>query len=567
MINIKEEAARLLSETISEIAYEDILDMLEYPPDTSMGDVALPCFKLSRILRQAPPQIANALAEKIAPSAFFEKPEPLSGYLNFKLSKAAFIENIVSDILEQGSRFGANRSGENKTIVIDYSSPNVAKRFHIGHLRSTMIGHALYRILEFNGYRCVGVNHLGDWGTQFGKQIVAYKNWGSKEAVEQGGIKELMRLYVKFHEESESNPALEEEARLWFVKMEQGDAEALALWRWIVDISLAEFKQLYTRLGVDFDYYTGESFYNDKMEAVVEELRQKQLMVESDGAQVVDLQAYNMPPSLILKSDGGTLYTTRDISAALYRKQVFDFDMCLYVTGVTQALHFKQWFKVVDLMGYSWAEGLHHIPFGTVSLEGMKLSSRKGQIVLLDEVINEAVGKTLETINQKNPNLPNKEQVAEAMGIGAIVFSDLSSGRIKDVTFSWDEILNFDGETGPYVQYTHARACSVLRKAGDAAASPALDGEKICSDEEFALVRSLYAFPEQVVQAAKDFEPSIIVRYLVHLAQAFNRFYHKHPILCDDAALKASRLALVKATQQTLQKGLWLIGVASPEQV
>lgn len=567
MLNLKQTVVDLLLPHLEGLDADTVFSMLEYPPTPDMGDVALPCFKLSRTFRKAPPMIAEELAKAIGASDYFNAPKNVSGYLNFYVKHEAFINNIISTVMSDGKTYGSTKQDNQKNIVIDYSSPNIAKPFHIGHLRSTMIGNALYRILEFNGYNCIGVNHLGDWGTQFGKLIVAIRRWGDEEKVNQDGIKELMRLYVLFHEKAEENPSLNDEARSWLVKMEQGDEETLRLWKWTVDISLAEYDILYKRLNVDFDYLTGESFYNDKMTAVIDELREKNLMVESDGAQVVDLEDYNMPPSLILRSDGGTLYTTRDISAAMYRKKEFNFYQCLYVTGVTQALHFKQWFKVVELMGYDWAKGLHHIPFGTVSLQGSKLSTRKGQILLLTDVLDEAVAKTLEIINEKNPNLPNKEQIAEQMGVGAIVFSDLSSSRIKDVTFSWEEILNFDGETGPYVQYTHARACSVLRKSELDPRSLSFDVSTVTSETEFELVKCLYAFPEQLALAGAEFEPSILTRYLVNLAQAFNRFYNKCPILVEDDALKQSRLVLVKAVQQTLKKGLWLIGVAAPERV
>ena len=566
MLNKKTIIAELLSGIIESLDTNQIYDMLEIPPNSDMGDIALPCFKLSKSLRKPPVAIAQELADKFPKSEFVEKVEALSGYLNFFLNKEAFIENVLVHILNEGSKYGSQNVGQGKNIVIDFSAPNIAKPFHVGHLRSTVIGNSLYRIHQFNGYNCIGVNHLGDWGTQFGKLIVAYKNWGSKEQVEEGQIKTLMELYVKFHEEAEKNPALDDEARAWFTKMEQGDSEALQLWQWFKDISLNEFQKVYDILDVKFDSYAGESFYNDKMEAVVQELRDKQLLKESDGAHIVDLEEYEMPPCIILKKDGSTLYATRDITAAIYRKNQYDFEKCIYVTGAAQSLHFQQWFKVISLMGYSWFDKLVHVPFGLVSIGGEKLSTRKGKVVLLEEILSEAIKKTTEVIEAKNPNLKDKETVARQVGVGAVVFSDLSSNRIKDVSFAWEEVLNFDGETGPYVQYAHARTCSLLRKAGKDV-DMKLDSKLINSKEEYNLVKTLYDFPEKVMQAMKELEPSVITRYLVDLSQDFNRFYHECSILGEEGQLRNSRLAITKATKITLENGLKLIGLAAPEEV
>lgn len=566
MTDLKQLIAKPLSDTIAELSAEDIYAMLEYPPDPGMGDVALPCFRLSRVLRKNPVQIAEELAAAFPAVPLVQRVEAVKGYLNVFFDQGAFAQALVRDILNDDVVYGSSDEGKGKTVVIDYSAPNIAKPFHIGHLRSTVIGRALYNIYSFMGYKCVGINHLGDWGTQFGKLIVAYKKWGSREEVEERLIDALMELYVKFHEEAEKDPSLDEEARQWFSKMEQGDSEALSLWKWMMEISLKEFKKIYALLNVDFESWAGESFYEDKMPAVVEELEQKGLLTESEGARIVDLSAYGMPPCLIVKSDGSTLYATRDIAAALYRKRTYHFDKCLYVVGVTQSLHFQQWFKVVEMMGYDWAKDLYHVPFGTVSLGGEKLSTRKGKVVLLDELFGKAVEKTLATIEAKNPDLPNKEEVARQMGVGAVVFSDLSSNRIKDVSFSWEEMLNFDGETGPYVQYTHARAGSVLRKAGEAPAAD-IDGALLREPEARAVLKTLYLFPETVRQAMEDMEPSVVTRYLVDLAQDFNRFYHEHSILVEDTALRKARLALTACAQRVLRTGLGLIGLAAPERV
>lgn len=572
MLNYKAVAADLVAAKTPELSAIAVAELLEYPPNPEMGDLSLPCFKLSKQLRQAPQQIAQRLADSLEPHPAIASVEAVSGYLNFKLDKSRFAADLVGDILSSGERYGARTVGEGKTIVIDYSSPNIAKPFHIGHLRSTMIGNAIYKIHEFLGYRCVGINHLGDWGTQFGKQIAAYKLWGEADKVEQDGVEELLRLYVKFHDAAEQDPALEDEARAYFVKLEQGDKECLRLWRWFIEISYREFNKIYGLLGVSFDSDAGESFYNDKMAPVVQELADKQLLEEDNGAKLVRLDEYNMPPALILKKDGATLYHTRDIAAAFYRKATYDFHKCIYVTGAAQNLHFAQWFKIIGLMGSDWAEDLVHVPFGQVSLEGAKLSTRKGNVILLEELLQKSIEQTQQIIEQKNPSLENKAEVARQVGVGAIVFNDLSTNRIKDVVFSWEDVLNFEGESGPYVQYAHARACSVLRKASgnESVEIPALSAEQaalLVHESEQAALRELYLFPERVLQAQQKLEPSLITRHLVDIAQSFSRFYHDCPILIDDADLRAARLGLVKSVQLVLKTGLALIGVEAPEKM
>ncbi|WP_218092414.1 arginine--tRNA ligase [Paenibacillus solanacearum] len=569
-MNYKQWLAGQLAGQLEGVAEESIAELVEYPPNPQMGDLSLPCFKLSKQLRKAPQAIAEELKSKWSGNDAVARVDAVSGYFNVYLNPAKFASDVLSEVLEKGERYGSQETGQGKNIVIDYSSPNIAKTFHIGHLRSTVIGNALYNIFQFMGYNSVGINHLGDWGTQFGKLIVAYKLWGEQSKVEAEGIDELQRLYVKFHDEADAKPEMEDEARAWFVKLEQGDAEAEKLWRWFVEISLKEFHKMYDLLGVKFDSYAGESFYNDKMAAILDELKAKQLLEEDEGALLVRLDDYNMPPALMVKKDGGTLYHTRDVTAAIYRKNTYDFEKAIYVTDAGQSLHFQQWFKVIELMGYDWAKQLQHVPFGKVSLEGAKLSTRKGNVIHLEELLAKAIEKTREIIEEKNPNMENKDEVARKVGVGAIIFNDLSNNRIKDIVFSWEEALNFEGETGPYVQYTHARACSVLRKAGDGADKPdasAIDAAQLTNAEAQGVVRELYLFKERVEQAMLKLEPSIVSRYLVDLAQSFNRFYHECPILVDDPGVRSARLALVQSVRVTLKNGLRLIGLDAPEKI
>ena len=568
-MNEKLKAAEKIKSAVTELADADVLSMLEIPADRKMGDIALPCFKLSRMLKKAPPVIADSICEKLNADAqcleIFDKIESVNGYLNFFIGKNALTADL-SEIAENPD-FGKSTEGSGKTIVIDYSSPNIAKPFHIGHLRSTVIGQSIKNIYKFCGYNCVGVNHLGDWGTQFGKLIVAYKKWGSKEDIESRGIDALTEIYVKFHAEAEKDPSLDEQAREAFTKMEQHDKEYLDLWKWFVEISISEFKKTYTLIGADFESWNGESFYFDKTDRVVDELREKNLLSVDDGAEIVKLDDYNMPPCLILKSDGSTIYATRDIAAAIYRKETYDFDKCIYVTSAGQSLHFAQFFKVIELMGYDWSNKLVHVPFGTVSIEGAKLATRTGNVVLLEDIFRVATKKTLEIINEKNPDLEDKQEVASAVGVGAVIFHDLSNNRIKDVNFVWDEVLNFDGNTGPYVQYTYARCCGIIDKAAEAGVSAA--GDFVLTDEsEITLIKTLKSFPEKVAQAKNELEPSVIARYLLDVCADFNRFYHDCPVLkAKDDTVRNTRTALVKASANVLDKGLALIGLKRPKNI
>ena len=556
----------LITDSIKELDRETVSRILEIPPQEDMGDFAFPCFQLAKIFRKAPTIIAQEVAEKIKKTDFVSKTAAMGPYVNFFIDRTMF----VSEMLKQVSvdNYGSSEIGCGKTICIDYSSPNVAKYFHVGHLRTTLIGNSIYRIYKKLGYRVERINHLGDWGTQFGKLIVAYKKWGSKEAVEQNGISELMKIYVKFHEEAEKDDTLNDEARAWFVKMEQGDEEALSIWEWFKDISLIEYKRIYELLDVDFDSYAGESFYRDKTSAVVDELKKKGMLKESEGAFIVDLEKYDMTPCLIMKKDGSSIYATRDLAAIFYRKKTYDFEKCIYVTGMEQKLHFAQVFKVVELMGYEWAKtDLIHVPYGLVSLEGGKLSTRSGNIIYAEDILRESVSKIKEVINDKNPDLQDKEEVAKMVGIGAIIFNDLYNQRIKDVTFSWDKIHSFDGETGPYVQYTYARAASVLRKTGITDVPEEIDSSLLTDEASVSLLKELIRFPEVVETAAERLEPSVVARFVMSVAQAFNHFYHENQCNVEDEKLKRARVKLVIIAKEAIKDGLDLLGMKCPEQM
>lgn len=546
------------------LSADEIAGLLELPPDSAMGDYAFPCFKLARSLRKAPPMIAGELV-KVINADFLSRVEAVGGYLNFFIDKALYASSVIGEVLDKGEKYGSSDMGAGKTICIDYSSINIAKRFHIGHLSTTALGNALYKIYSFLGYKCVGINHLGDWGTQFGKMIAAYKHWGSREMVEQGGVQALSDLYVKFHAEAEKDPSLDDEGRAWFKKIETGDEEAISIWQWFKDLTLKDANRVYDMLGVKFDSYAGEAFYMDKMGPVIEELREKKLLKESDGAYVVDLEEYGMPPCLIIKSDGATLYTTRDLAAAFYRKKTYDFTKCLYVVAYQQSLHFRQLFKVIELMGHEWAKDMEHVEFGMVSYEGQALSTRHGHVIYLEDLLNRSIEKARAIIDEKSPNLDDKDGVARKVGIGAVVFFALSAGRIKDIDFWWDRALNFEGETGPYVQYTYARCCSVLGKAP--ANLPDADYSTLDDAEAQDIVRLLEQFPELVKEAAQRNEPSLITRYTVDLAQAYNKFYYEHRILDCEPATSAARIAITKAVRDVIGTGLTLIGVEPTEKM
>ena len=570
MISYREKIADILAPQIDGLERDEILSMIEVPADDKMGDYAFPCFKLAKILRKAPPLIAKGIAEAIAGEDIFEKVESVNAYVNMFISKTGFAESVISEVIEKKDRYGSSDIGAGRTVLVEYSSPNIAKPFHIGHIRSTVIGNSIYKIYDFLGYDTVRINHLGDYGTQFGKMICAYRKWGNREDVIREPIKSLLSYYTKFHEEAEKDPSLEDEARAIFVKLENGEPEEVELWQWFREESLKEFNRVYDMLGITFDSYNGESFYSDKMPAVVQELKDKGLLVEDNGAQIVKLDQFDLPPALITKSDGSTLYITRDIAAAIYRKNTYDFYKNIYVVASQQNLHFQQWINVIGLMGYDWAKDCIHVPFGLVSMEDGTMSTRQGRVIFLEDVLNRAVEQTKKIIVEKNVNTENIEETAREVGIGAVVFNELSNYRIKDYVFSWDKVLNFEGETGPYVQYTHARACSILRNAGEevtAKAAEGFDASRITSDSAHRLIKLIYELPEVIVEAGEKYEPSIVTRHIVDIAQAFNKFYHDEHILVDDEADKTARVALVMAAKTAIRNGLDLLGLKAPERM
>lgn len=566
MQDFKVAIANCLKEKIEELTLEEIVALLEVPPNKEMGDFAFPCFKLAKVFRKAPNMIAADLAESIEAKGEISKVMPLGGYVNFFLNKSQLAESVINDVLTKKENYGHSDLGGDKSVVIDFSSPNIAKPFHIGHIRTTVIGNALYKIYDSQGYNVVRVNHLGDYGTQFGKLIVAFKLWGNKEAVEANPIPELLKLYIKFHDEAEKKPEMEDEARAWFTKLENGDEEAKQLWQWFRDESLKEFARVYDLLDIEFDSYAGESFYSDKMDTVIEQLKEKGLLKQSQGTNVVDLEEYNMPPALITKNDGSTLYMTRDLAAAIYRKNTYDFEKCIYVVGSQQALHFQQLFKVLELMGFEWSKDLVHTPFGMVALEEGTMSTRKGRVVFLEDVLKQAIEKTRETVLSKNPDAKNVDEIAKQVGVGAVVFQELSNSRIKDYTFSWERTLSFEGETGPYVQYTHARCCAVLRKANEEVTTD-INYELLSDGDAAEVLKVIGSFNKAIVSAMRRNEPHIVTRFVLDLAQAFNKFYHDNPIIVEDVETRKARLALVAATRQTLENGLAILGMHAPERM
>jgi arginyl-tRNA synthetase len=545
---------------------EELEKVIEIPPEEKMGDYAFPCFILSKKLKKPPDKIANELSGKLKPKELVEKIYSIGPYVNFKVNKVKLAQEVFSKIFEQKDSYGGDESGKGKTMVIEFSSPNIAKPFGVGHLRSTVIGNAIYNLYKHLGYKCIRLNHLGDWGTQFGTLIVAYKKWGDEKKLKSDPINTLYDLYVKFHQESERNPDLEDEARLWFKKLEQKDKETTDLWKRFKDYSIKEFQRIYQILGIEFDSFAGESFYDQFIDSTIEKIKKAGLTKISQDALIVDLEKYDLPACLLRKKDGATLYATRDITAAIYRYDTYHFEKLLYVVGSAQKLHFQQVFKVLKLMGYSWTKDLAHVDFGWILFKEKVMSTRKGSIVLLEDVLNRSVDLALKIIQEKNPELEDKEKVAFDVGIGAVIFADLSTRRQKDVNFDWEEVLNFEGQSGPYIQYTHARLCSLMRKYGKSISND-VDFKLLRTEEENLIAKRLLDYPRQIKMAAESYEPSIICSYLLDLCAIFNRFYQKERIITANQASTQARMILVKGVQTVVKNGLALLGIKAPERM
>ncbi|MDD4780138.1 MAG: arginine--tRNA ligase [Tissierellia bacterium] len=568
-MDFKEKVAELFLSIEKEMTMDEVVQMIEIPPNQDMGDYAVPCFKFAKKYRKSPAVIAAGIVEKIGRHEEFDKIESAGPYVNFFVDKAHFAEKILKQAFKEYKKYGSTNIGEGKTVIVEFSSPNIAKPFHIGHIRSTLIGNSIHKIYTYLGYNTIAINHLGDYGTQFGMLISAYKKWGNTEvveAIEKNPIPELLKLYVRYNKEIETYPEYRDEARYWFKELENGNEEAHKLWAWFREVSLKEFNRVYDMFGIKFDSLAGESFYSDKMPAVIDELEDKQLLKDSEGAKIVELQEYGLTDAVIQKSDGSTLYVTRDIAAAMYRKKSYDFYKNIYVVGAPQKLHFEQWRKIIELMGYDWANDCVHVMFGTVSLEDGALSTRQGRVVFLEDVLKKAVEKTAEIIEERNPNLENKEEVAKQVGIGAVIFQELFNNRIKDYMFSWDKTLSFEGETGPYVQYTYARTCSLLRKA-EIEVDDNVDFSLLTDKESFNVIKKLEGFKSAVLVAHDKYEPFYITRYIVGLAQEFNRFYHECPIVVEDESIKKARILLTKIVNIVLKVGMELLGMESPEKM
>ncbi|WP_398440892.1 arginine--tRNA ligase [Sedimentibacter sp.] len=569
MMDFKEKVAEIFTSIETDLSLEDALLLIETPPSPDMGDFAVPCFKFAKKYRKSPAAIAAELTEKIGNVEEFEKIESIGPYVNFFVDKKHYAEKILKTAFKEKEGYGSTNVGEGKSVIVEFSSPNIAKPFHIGHIRTTIIGNSIYKIYRYLGYNTITINHLGDYGTQFGMLISAYKKWGSPEvveAIEKNPIQELLKLYVKYNQEMEEHPEYKDEARYWFKELENGNEEAIKLWTWFREVSLMEFNRVYDMLNIKFDSYAGESFYSDKMPAVMKELEEKGLLKDSQGAKIVELQEFGLTDAVVQKSDGSTLYVTRDIAAAKYRKETYDFYKNIYVVGAPQKLHFEQWRKIISLMGYEWSEDCVHVMFGTVSLEDGVLSTRKGRVVFLEDVLNKAIEKTTEIINERNTDLENKAEVAKQVGIGAVIFQELFNNRIKDYTFSWEKTLSFEGETGPYVQYTYARTCSILRKA-EQEVDDNVDYSILTDKEAFNVIKKLDGFKSSVLGAHDKYEPFFITRYIVGLAQEFNRFYHECPIIVEDNEIKKARLLLTKTVNTVLKKGMELLGMEAPERM
>ncbi|MCK9218315.1 MAG: arginine--tRNA ligase [Firmicutes bacterium] len=561
-MDFKLEIAKKISGMV-DMELEKIIDLIEIPPQSNMGDYAFPCFQLARVMRKSPNMIAKELSEKIDKDLIVDKAEAAGGYLNFFINKSEYTKYIINDVLEKGSAYGRQIGNEDKTVLVEFSSPNIAKPFHVGHMFNTVIGSSIEKVFRHLGYKTERLNHIGDYGTQFGKLISAYKRWGNEEAIDKDPINELLKIYVKFHEEAEKDEELEKEGRMYFKHLEKNNPDSVAIWQKFKDLSLREFKKLYNLLNIEFDSYAGESFYSDKMPEIIDMLYAKNLLVDSEGAKIVDLSEFNLPPCLVIKSDGATIYVTRDLAAALYRKRAYDFYKNVYVVGGTQTLHFKQVFGTLKLMGFEWADDCEHVGTALIKFADKKLSTRKGDVIFAKEVIDEAIVKTTEIIENKNPNLKNKELVAKQIGIGAIIYTFLKNSRERDVVFSWEESLSFEGESGPYVQYGYVRGNSILNKAGTI--NENADLSVLNTEDEFNLVKLLGSFKDALKESAERYEPFVITRYVTDLAKAYNKFYNTHHILNAEEKVKDARLLLTKAVCNVFKISLGILGMETPE--
>lgn len=547
-----------------------VVELLEEPPDPGWGDLAFPCFTLAAQQKQPPAVIAAALERALAGSRGrgWERASARGPYLNFYLDYPVFSRDILEEITSRGPEYGRSDRGRGEVILVDYSSPNICKPFGIGHIRSTVIGHALTLILQAQGYRCVGINHLGDWGTQFGKMIVAYSLWGDDRELQGDPVNYLYYLYVRFHREARDDASLEEQARLWFKRLEDGEREAVGFWELFRRLSLDNYGRIYDLLGIGFDHYHGESHYNDLLEGMIRLVRDKGIATESEGALIVDLDRYGLPPAMLRKKDGATLYLTRDLAAALYRKRTFDFSRALYVVGAEQKLHFQQMVGILELLGFPWARDCVHVPFGLIRFKDGRMSTREGKMILLEEVLQRSISLAREIIEEKNPGLADKEEAARVVGLGAVRFGDLSNDRIKDIEFDWEKVLDFSGETAAYIQYAHARICSIMRRAG--IADPAWwdqAADHLAGEQERTLIRTLASFPAKIEASAGSYRPSILARHLIDVARDFNRFYHECPVLVEDRDLRRARLLLIAAARRVLKNGLGCLGIESPEEM
>lgn len=569
MLDFKEEIAKAIAK-VTNIEEKQLREYIEIPPNSDLGDYAFPCFKLAKDLRKAPQAIAEDIKTNIEiDSNVIEKIEIVGGYLNIYVNKSTLAENVLKEVYDKKEKYGSSNIGNGRNVVIDYSAPNIAKPFHIGHLRSTVIGGALYKIYNFVGYNSVGINYLGDWGLQFGKVMAGYDMWKDEYDFEESEIQALLKIYVRFNQEEKDNPELTEKAREYFKRLEDGNEKEVEMWKWIRTTSLANYQKTYDLLNSKFDSYNGEAYYNDKMEPVVKELEEKGLLKDSEGAKIVDLSEYDMPPCIIITSAGTTIYATRDLASLKERMSKYDFAKAIYVVGNEQRLHFKQVFKVLELMGYGdYAKNCEHVPFGlVVDKDGEKIGSRKGNSVALEDILNEAIQKVEKIIDEKNPELEDKADVARKVGVGAIIFNDLANSRIKDEIFDWDMLLNFQGETGPYIQYIYVRTNSVLEKAGYMPEIDKVDFSKLQEKQAVETIKLLYRFNEFVRSAAEKNEPSIVSRYLIDVAQSFSGFYNEYKIITEDKTVQDARLALTYAVGNVLKTGVTLLGMEMPNKM